>query len=60
MVQVFGDFVESTQKKENLTLGFSPSSVPINERWRNNGLSANYVAEYLATVLNTDENESND
>ncbi len=59
MVQVFGDFVESTHKKENLTLGFSPSLVPISERWRNNGLSADYIAEYLATVLNVDENESN-
>jgi hypothetical protein len=58
VVQVFGDFVESTQKKENLTLGFSPSSVPVSERWRNNGLSADYVAEYLATLLNVDENES--
>lgn len=58
MVQVFGDFVESTYKKENLTLGFSPSSVPISERWRNNGLSADYIAEYLTTVLNVDENQS--
>ncbi|AFY54972.1 hypothetical protein Riv7116_2462 [Rivularia sp. PCC 7116] len=58
MVQVFGDFVESTRKKENLTLGFSPSSVPIEERWRNNGLSADYIAEYLTTVLNSDDNES--
>ncbi len=58
MVQVFGDFVESTHQKENLTLGFSPSSVPISERWRNNGLSADYIAEYLATLLNVDENES--
>ncbi len=57
MVQVFGDFVESTHKKENLTLGFSPSSVPISERWRNNGLSADYIAEYLATVLNNEDNE---
>lgn len=57
-MQVFGDFVESTRKKENLTLGFSPSSVPIEERWRNNGLSADYIAEYLTTVLNSDENES--
>ena len=57
MVQVFGDFVESTRKKENLSLGFSPSVVPIEERWRNNGLSADYVADYLTTVLNTDENE---
>ena len=60
MVQVFGDFVESTHKKENLTLGFSPSSVPISERWRNNGLSADYIAEYLATVLNNEENESDE
>ncbi len=58
MVQVFGDFVESTDKQENLTLGFSPSSVPITERWRNNGLSADYIAEYLATVLKAEENES--
>ncbi|MEM7715284.1 MAG: DUF6272 family protein [Cyanobacteria bacterium P01_A01_bin.68] len=60
MVQVFGDFVESTHKKENLTLGFSPSSVPISERWRNNGLSADYIAEYLATVLNNEDNESDE
>ncbi|MEO1377331.1 MAG: DUF6272 family protein, partial [Cyanobacteria bacterium J06635_10] len=58
MVQVFGDFVESTRKEENLTLGFSPSSVPIQERWCNNGLSADYIADYLTTVLHTDENES--
>ena len=58
MVQVFGDFVESTHKKENLILGFSPSSVPINERWRNNGLSADYIAEYLATLLTSHENQS--
>jgi hypothetical protein len=60
VVQVFGDFVESTGKKENLTLGFSPSSIPISERWRNNGLSADYVAEYLANVLNVDDYKSND
>ena len=60
MVQVFGDFVESTHEKENLILGFSPSSVPISERWRNNGLSADYIAEYLATVLNNEDNESDE
>ncbi|MGD1910531.1 MAG: DUF6272 family protein [Rivularia sp. (in: cyanobacteria)] len=58
MVQVFGDFVESTRKEENLTLGFSPSSVPIQERWCNNGLSADYIADYLTSILHTDENES--
>ena len=60
MVQVFGDFVESKSKKENLTLGFSPSSVPIQERWRNNGLSADYIADYLTTVLQPDDNNSED
>jgi hypothetical protein len=58
VLQVFGDYVESTRKQENLSLGFSPSSVPIEERWRNNGLSADYIADYLTTILNTDENQS--
>lgn len=58
MVQVFGDFIESTGKQENLTLGFSSSSVPIQERWRNNGLSADYIADYLTTILQQDENQS--
>lgn len=59
VAQVFRDFVESTQKKENLTLGFSSSSsLAIEERWRNNGLSADYIADYLTTVFNTDDNQS--
>ena len=58
MVQVFGDFVESTRKQENLSLGFSPPSVPIQEIWRNSSLSADYIADYLTTVLNSEENES--
>ncbi|MEO1430541.1 MAG: ATP-binding protein [Cyanobacteria bacterium J06633_8] len=48
---VFGDYVERPQQDEHLTLGFSPSAIPIKKRWRNNGLSADYIANYLATFF---------
>ena len=58
--QVFGDFVEKPQQEEHLTLGFSPSAIPIRKRWRNNGLSADYIANYLATFfpIKADESDS--
>ncbi|MGD1910534.1 MAG: DUF6272 family protein [Rivularia sp. (in: cyanobacteria)] len=56
--QVFGDFVERPQQDEHLTLGFSPSAIPIRKRWRNNGLSADYVANYLATFFPTKDNQA--
>lgn len=58
--QVFGDFVERPQQEEHLTVGFSPSTIPVKKRWRNNGLSADYVANYLATFFppKTDEPDS--
>ena len=49
--QVFGNFVERPQQDEHLTVGFSPSAIPIKKRWRNNGLSADYIANYLATFF---------
>ncbi|MEO1375658.1 MAG: hypothetical protein AAFW70_15360 [Cyanobacteria bacterium J06635_10] len=55
--QVFGDFVERPQQDEHLTLGFSPSAIPIRKRWRNNGLSADYVANYLATFFPTKDSD---
>ncbi|MEM1394034.1 MAG: DUF6272 family protein [Cyanobacteria bacterium P01_H01_bin.150] len=60
--QVFGDYVERPQQDEHLTVGFSPSAIPIRKRWRNNGLSADYVANYLATFfpIKTDEPDSID
>ncbi len=36
---------------ESLTLRFSPSSLPIKQRWRNNGLSADFLADYVATFF---------
>ncbi|MEM7556799.1 MAG: DUF6272 family protein [Cyanobacteria bacterium P01_A01_bin.84] len=51
MVQVFGKFIDKANSEEHLTLGFSPSSLSIEERWRNNGISADYIADYLSTLF---------
>ncbi|MBE9563109.1 MAG: ATP-binding protein [Proteobacteria bacterium] len=48
MVQTFGKFIEIQPKQgEYLTIGFSPSCRPLKERWQNNGLSADFIAEYF-------------
>ncbi len=51
MKQIFGSFVEQGKNQEYLVLNFSPSSVPLQQRWRNNGLSADFVADYWATFF---------
>jgi hypothetical protein len=38
-------------KREFLTLSFSPLSTPLRSRWRNNGLSADFLGEYVITFL---------
>ncbi|NJN85754.1 MAG: ATP-binding protein [Leptolyngbyaceae cyanobacterium SL_7_1] len=58
MIQTFGDFIEdSSSTPEFLLIGFSPSSIPLKQRWRNNGLSASFIADYLITFFPVDENE---
>ena len=50
--QVFGNYQENfPNDKEFLNMGFSPSSLSIQERWRNNGLSADFVADYMTTFF---------
>lgn len=52
MAQLFGNFIdESPASHEYLILGFSPSSIPLKQRWRNNGLSADFLADYLTTFF---------
>lgn len=41
--------------EEYLTLAFSPSSVPVRSRWRNNGLSADFLGDYVTTFLPSEE-----
>lgn len=43
--------------REGLELAFSPSSVPLKQRWRNNGLSADFLADYVTTFLPRDQND---
>ncbi len=52
MTDVFGDYLEFLpESPEYLIIGFSPSSVPLKQRWRNNGLSADFLADYLTTFF---------
>jgi len=52
MAQTFGDFVELLAGDgEYLKIGFHPSSIPLQQRWRNNGLSADFLADYLSTFF---------
>jgi len=48
MIQTFGYFIEELpEQEEYLTLGFSPSSLSLKRRWKNNGLSADFIADYF-------------
>lgn len=50
--QTFGKFQENFESgREFLNLSFSPSSLSIQQRWRNNGLSADFVADYMTTFF---------
>ncbi|MGB3238349.1 MAG: hypothetical protein WBB29_08640 [Geitlerinemataceae cyanobacterium] len=56
MTQIFGDFNEGLPiSQEFLIIGFSPSSIPLKQRWRNNSLSADFMAEYLMTFVLADD-----
>ena len=52
MAQIFGDFVEMVAEDgEYLKICFHPTSIPLQQRWRNNGLSADFLADYLSTFF---------
>lgn len=52
MLQIFGNFQDDyPPSQEFLSLAFSPSSAPIRQRWRVNGLSADFVADYMTTFF---------
>jgi len=57
MIQIFGDFIEQSKSEEYLIIGFSPSSIPLKQRWRNNGLSADFLADYLTAFFPGNEGE---
>lgn len=51
MTEVYGNYKEPQDVREYLIIRFSPSSVPLKQRWRNNGLSADFLAEYWSTFF---------
>lgn len=58
--RIFGDFIETLpEQREYLVMGFSPSSFPLKQRWRNNGLSADFLADYMTTFFPGDEDDPN-
>ncbi len=56
MAETFGDFIDVSPAadSEYLNLSFSPSSVPLKQRWRNNGLSADFLGDYVTTFFPKD------
>src|ERR1700722_15377971 len=51
--QTLGNYRERSGECEYLTLAFSPLSAPLRSRWRNNGLSADFLGDYVTTFLPT-------
>jgi diguanylate cyclase (GGDEF)-like protein len=49
--QTLGNQGEHSDECEYLTLAFSPLSAPLRSRWRNNGLSADFLGDYVTTFL---------
>ncbi|MEW6494944.1 MAG: ATP-binding protein [Cyanobacteriota bacterium] len=59
MNRILGDFKDELPvSQEGLTIVFSPTSLPLQQRWRNNGLSADFMADYFATFFPGCENDS--
>ena len=57
-MQVFGKFIEQfPPEKDSLELTFTPTSVPLKKRWRNNRLSAYFIADYFTTFLPLDDSQ---
>lgn len=48
---------ELSATQEFLLLGFSTNSAPLKQRWRNNGLSADFMGDYLTTFFPAREDE---
>lgn len=58
MQHIYGTYYESkTPCNEYLNLVLSPSSLPLKQRWRNNDLSADFLADYFSTFFQRSEED---
>ncbi len=52
MAENFGNFIEpKNDEVEYLIVGFSSTSLPLKQRWKNKGLSADFISGYLQTFF---------
>ncbi len=58
MFEVLGDYIESGETREYLIISFSPSILPIQDRWRNNSLSAEFLADYWGSFFPVSDSHS--
>ncbi|HEY9848726.1 MAG TPA: DUF6272 family protein [Leptolyngbyaceae cyanobacterium] len=60
MTQIFGDFIDNiSSDRDSLELIFTHSSHSLKLGWRNNRLSAHFVANYFLTFLPVDDKDPN-
>jgi len=61
-IEIYGNFHDSEQAdcEEYLSIKFSPSRLPLKKRWENNGLSADFVAEYFKIFYVSQQEEEGD
>ena len=59
VTEICGEFIDKfPPEHDSLELTFTPSSRPIKQRWRNNRLSAHFVADYLSSFLPMDAEDA--
>ena len=59
VTEICGEFIDKFPPEHDcLELTFTPSSRPIKQRWRNNRLSAHFVADYLSSFLPMDAEDA--
>ncbi len=59
MTAIFGNFIDNlVSSEEYLIIGFSPSSTTLKQRWRNNGLSADFLADYFSSFFPGSDEEN--
>lgn len=57
MIQIFGEYSDDLPPSEEyLTLVFSPSAYPPDQRWGQNGISADFLADYFSTFFPSSPN----
>ena len=57
--RILGDFIRVPPSKEYLILSFSSGLIPSSEKWRNNCLSADFIANYLSTCFQGSDRQDN-